>query len=71
MLYFARNKTTFLYDLIFMLGETDPTDEKLETAEIKRRSVAETELDLPTESLGKIINTIIKNNFTLLSTYIC
>ena len=54
-----------------MLGETDPTDEKLETAEIKRRSVAETEMDLPTESLGKIINTIIKNNFTLLSTYIC
>ena len=54
-----------------MLGETDPTDKKLETAEIKRRSIAETEPDLPTESLGKIINTIIKNNFTLLSTYIC
>ena len=41
-----------------MLGETDPTDKKLETAEIKRRSIAETEPDLPTESLGKIIELI-------------
>ena len=30
----------------------------METAEVERRSTAETELDLPTESLGKIIDII-------------
>ena len=47
-------------NLIFIPGETDQTDEKLETAEVERRSTAETELDLPTESLGKIIDIIKK-----------
>ena len=43
---------------IFILGETVKTDEKLETPVVERRSTAETELDLPTESLGKIIQII-------------
>ena len=43
---------------MFIIGETDQTDEKLETAVVERRSTAETELDLPTESLGKIIEII-------------
>ena len=41
-----------LINLIFIQGETDQTDEKLETAVVERRSTAETEPDLPTESLG-------------------
>ena len=40
---------------MFIIGETDQTDEKLETPVVERRPTAETELDLPTESLGKII----------------
>ena len=44
-------------NLISILGETEQTD-KLETAEVERRSKTETELDLPTESLGKIIDII-------------
>ena len=36
-------------------GETDQTDKKLETAEVKRRSSADPELDLPNERLGKMI----------------
>ena len=49
----------FLIDLINLIsipGDTDQTDEKLETAEVERRDRAETELDLHTESLGKIID---------------
>ena len=42
-------------DLISISGETDQTDEKLETAVVESESSAETELDIPTESLGKII----------------
>ena len=48
-------------------GETDQKDEKLETADVVRRSSAETVLDLPTESHGNIIISIISfkqsNNF--------
>ena len=47
-----------MINLISIPGETDQTDEKLETAVVERRSTAETELDLPTESLGKIIDII-------------
>ena len=45
-------------NLISIPGETDQTDEKVETAVVERRSTAETELDLPTESLGKMIDII-------------
>ena len=45
-----------LIELICIAGDTDQTDEKLETGEFERRPTAETELDLPTESLGKIID---------------
>ena len=41
-------------DLISIPGDTDHTDEKLETAEVERRPRAETELDLPTESPSKM-----------------
>merc|ERR1712183_618749 len=41
----------FSPDCLNIPGETDQTDEKLETAVVERRSTAETELDLPTESL--------------------
>ena len=44
--------------IIAIPGETDQTEEKLETTVVERRSTAETELDLPTESLGKIIDII-------------
>ena len=44
-----------LTNLISTLGETDQTDEKLETPLVESRSTAETEPDLPSESLGKII----------------
>ena len=47
-----------MIDLISTPGETDQTDEKSETAVVKRRATAETELDLPPESLGKIIDKI-------------
>ena len=47
-----------LIHLISIPGETNPTDEKLQTAVVERRSTAETELDLQTESLGKIIDII-------------
>ena len=43
--------------IIAIPGETDQT-EKSETTVDERRSTAETELDLPTESLGKIIDII-------------
>ena len=43
-----------LINLISITGDTDQTDEKLETAEVERRDRAETELDLHTESIGKI-----------------
>ena len=56
-----------LINLISIPGDTDQTEEKLETAEVERRSTAETELDLPTESLGKIVVYIktIKNCYQL------
>ena len=45
-------------DLISIPGETDQTDEKIETAVVVRRATAEPDLDLPTESLGKILDKI-------------
>ena len=47
-----------MINLISVPGETDQTDEKLETPVVERRSTAETELHLPTEWLGKIIEII-------------
>ena len=47
-----------LIDLISIPGETDQTDEKIETAVVVRRATAEPDLDLPTESLGKILDKI-------------
>ena len=49
-------KGFLIYHLISIPGDTDQTDEKLETAEVERRDRAETELDLHTQSLGKIID---------------
>ena len=48
----------FTINLITIPGEADQTDENLETAEVERRDRAETELDLHTESIGKIIDII-------------
>ena len=41
-------------NLIFIPGETDQTEEEEETG-VERESTAERELDLPTESIGKVI----------------
>ena len=57
-----------LINLIFIQGETDQTDEKLETPLVESRSTAETEPDLPSESLGKIIR-IIELNSRILNTF--
>ena len=45
-------------NLISIPGETNQTE--TETADVERRSTAETKLNLPTESLGKIIDIIEK-----------
>ena len=49
---------SLIYNLISIPAETDQTDEMFETAEVEKRSTAETELDLPTELLGKMIDII-------------
>ena len=46
--------------LISIPGDTDQTDEKLETAEVERRDRAVIELDFHTESLGKIIDIVYR-----------
>ena len=47
-----------LINSITIPGETDQTEVKLETVDVKGRSTTETELDIPIESLGKIIDII-------------
>ena len=52
--------------LISILGESDQTDEKLETPVVERRST-ETEQDGPTESLGKSVDWFSElNNLNIL-----
>ena len=47
-------------NLISIPGETDQTEEKLQTPVVERRSTEGTELDLSTESVAKIIEYIIE-----------
>ena len=48
----------FIINSISIPGEADKIDEEFETADVERRFTAKTELDLPTESLGKMIDII-------------
>ena len=56
--YIARFILIFIINSISIPGEADKIDEEFETADVERRFTAKTELDLPTESLGKMIDII-------------